>query len=66
MFYLYTLIYSKVVLNLSFLLLLNINAILKNVENLTVAGPQCSLLLKSMCTSNCLVTHILQNIFLLM
>ncbi len=42
MFYLYTFIYSKVVWNLSFLLL-NINAILKKVENQTVAGPQCSL-----------------------
>ncbi len=37
MFYLYTFIYSKVILNLSFLLLLNINAILKDVENQTVA-----------------------------
>ncbi len=35
--------YSKVVLNPSFLLLLNINAILKKVENQTVAGPQYSL-----------------------
>ncbi len=32
------------VLNLSFFLLLNINPILKKVENQTVAGPQCSLL----------------------
>ncbi len=32
--------HSKVVLNLSFLLLLNINAILKNMENQAVAGPQ--------------------------
>ncbi len=44
MFYLYTFIYSNVVLNLSFLLLLIINAILKKVENQTVAGPHCSLL----------------------
>ncbi len=37
-----SLTHSKVVLNLSFLLLLNINAILKKVENQTVAGPsQC-------------------------
>ncbi len=43
MFYFYSFIYTKVVLNLSFLLL-NINAILKKVENQTVAGPQCSLL----------------------
>ncbi len=42
MFYFYTFIYSKVILNLSFLLLLNINAILKDVENQTVAGPQSS------------------------
>ncbi len=32
--------HSKFVLNLSFLLLLNINAILKKVENQTVSGPQ--------------------------
>ncbi len=32
--------HSKVVLNLSFLLLLNINAILKKVENQAVVGPQ--------------------------
>ncbi len=62
MFYLYTLIYSKVILNLSFRLLLNINAILKKVENQTVAGPQCG----HNVDSNCLVFHLLQNIFLLM
>ncbi len=39
--------HSKVVSNLSFLLLLNINSIFKTVENQTVAGPQCSLLSKS-------------------
>ncbi len=48
MFYLYNLIYSKVVLTLSFFLL-NINAILKKVENKTVAGPQCSLYSQSQC-----------------
>ncbi len=49
MFYFYNLIYSKVVLTLSFRLLLNINAILKKVENQTVAGPQCSLYSQSQC-----------------
>ncbi len=43
----YTFIYSKVVLNPSFLLLLNINATLKNVGNQTVAGTQCSLYCQS-------------------
>ncbi len=49
MFYFYNFIYSRVVLNLSFLLLLNINAILKKVENQTVAGPQCCLYCQSQC-----------------
>ncbi len=49
MFHFYNFIYSKVVLTLSFLLLLNINAILKKVENQTVAGPQCSLYCQSQC-----------------
>ncbi len=48
-FYFYTLIYLKVVLNLSLLLLLNINAILKKVENQTFAGPQCSPNCQSQC-----------------
>ncbi len=40
-FYFYTIIYSEVVLNqISFFLLLNVNAILRNKENQTVAGPQ--------------------------
>ncbi len=44
-----------------------IKAILKKVENQTFAGQQwltfIFLLLKSMWTSNCLVTQILENIF---
>ncbi len=48
-FYFYTFVYSKVILNQSFLLLLNINAILKKVENQTVAGPHCSLYCQSQC-----------------
>ncbi len=35
-------------------------------EENVVTGPQCSLLSKSMWTSNCLVIHLLQNILLLM
>ncbi len=67
MFFLY---HHLLVLNLwHFILLLNINAVLKNVENQTVAGPQWLPLYfvfhrsKSTWTSNCLVTQILQNIF---
>ncbi len=63
MFYLYTFIYSKVVLNLSFLLLLNINAILKKVENQTVAGPEFPVKVN---VDQQLFGYILHNIFLLM
>ncbi len=49
MFYLYSFIYSKVVLNLSLLLLLNINTILKKGESHIGACPLCFLYSQSQC-----------------
>ncbi len=48
---------------LIFILVLNTKYILKNVGNQTVAGPPVTFFLsKSVGTSNCLITNILQNI----